>query len=140
MSRLSQWFIFAMLAFALSGCSASAKVTRTTPVADLRPYRVVGVRAAGTLQPGALLNQLEMSTISQLVKRCQFDSVVPAARSSGTPDLVLDLNIQRSFRGGTGMIKNENKVVPVKTSWQRGKQAGVSFNERYTRLDRHIAA
>lgn len=38
------------------------------------------------------------------------------------------------------LIKNENKVVPVKTSWQRGKQAGVRFNERHTRLDRHIAA
>ncbi len=38
------------------------------------------------------------------------------------------------------LIKNENKIVPVRRTWQRGKQAGVSFDKRYTRLDRHIAA
>jgi len=106
------WYVLAAFLFAAAGCGPKAKVTRTTPVADLRPYRVVAVRAAGSGQGANLVQQLEMGTVSQLASRCQFDSVVPASHlGSAQPDLVLDLNIQRAFRGGTGMIQNQNKAV-----------------------------
>ncbi len=93
------------------GCGPSAKVTRTTPVADLQSYGVVAVRADGNVS-GDLVQQLESSTIQQLAQRCQFSAVLPAAQmGQNKPDLVLDLNLQRTFRGGTGFIKNQNKAT-----------------------------
>ncbi|HSM41102.1 MAG TPA: PilZ domain-containing protein [Afifellaceae bacterium] len=37
-------------------------------------------------------------------------------------------------------ITKENKTLEVSTSWQRGCQAGVSFNEKLKWIDRHVAA
>lgn len=37
-------------------------------------------------------------------------------------------------------IKNENKTLHVSTSWQRGRQAGVRFDEKLAWIDRHLAA
>lgn len=37
-------------------------------------------------------------------------------------------------------IKKENKTMRVSTSWQRGRQAGVRFDEKLAWIDRHLAA
>lgn len=37
-------------------------------------------------------------------------------------------------------ITKENKTLQVSTSWQRGRQAGVHFDEKLKWIDRHVAA
>ena len=37
-------------------------------------------------------------------------------------------------------IKTENKTMRVSTSWQRGHQAGVRFDEKLSWIERHLAA
>jgi hypothetical protein len=37
-------------------------------------------------------------------------------------------------------IKTENKTMRVSTSWQRGRQAGVHFDEKLSWIERHLAA
>lgn len=37
-------------------------------------------------------------------------------------------------------IKTENKTVRASTSWQRGRQAGVQFDEKLSWIERHMAA
>ena len=94
------------------GCSASAKVTRTTPVANLQSHRTVLVRAAGISKAQQFINELADVTVSEVAKKCQFESVLPSSMARGEkPDLLIDLNIRKSFRGGTGLIKNHNKAT-----------------------------
>jgi hypothetical protein len=126
------------------GCRASAKVTRTTPVANLQSYRVVGVRAAGIPRSYQLTNFLADATVKQLAKRCQFTNVVLANHAGNAkPDLMIDLNIRRMFRGGTSqIIQNPNKAVVdvlvvlsdgidndlLGSAWIRGESASVQVS------------
>lgn len=112
MSTATRFIVPTALCIALgSGCGASAKVTRSTPVADLQTYRVAGIRAQGIPQATGLVEQLGMSTVSSVMEKCQFDSVVLDGQAGAQPDLWIDLNLQKSFRGGTGIIQNENKAT-----------------------------
>ena len=52
-----------------------------------------------------------MSTVNQVMKNCQFDNVVLDGTAGAQPDLWIDLNLQKSFRGGTGIIQNDNKAT-----------------------------
>jgi len=121
------------------GCTASAKVTRTTPVANLKSYKVVGVRAKGGYN---LSRVLAASTIAQLSRRCQFTNVELSNYSQSKPDLILDLKIHRSWRGGSGIIQSRNKATVdvlmvlsdgldselLGSAWIRGESAAVALN------------
>jgi hypothetical protein len=126
-------------AVAVSACSASATVKNQTPIANLQPYRTVVVRVAAT--EGQRWTQLlEDSVVTKIANKCKFDRVLPSRLAAGQPaDLILDVNIQRSFRGGDGVIQNENQAVMdvlvvlsdgisddlVGTVWIRGKSPAV---------------
>ncbi len=100
------------VSLAAVGCSASATVTRTTPVANLQSHQTVLVRAAGISKAQQFINELADVTVAEVSKKCQFASVMPANMAGGQrPDLLIDLNIRQSFRGGTGLIKNYNKAT-----------------------------
>lgn len=96
-----------------SACTPSATVQRTTPVANLQVYRKVLVRgSAGQMarwEGGDLANR----TARFLQGQCQFDAVF--VDGNGAPDskydLIVDLNVLSSTRGGGGLIKNPNLAV-----------------------------
>jgi hypothetical protein len=93
----------------LLACRPSASVERTTPVANLQSFQTIGLRVrSGATVPSNLGSTLENSVAGKLRERCSFSNIVPAAQ--GATDVVLDLNITSSSRGGTGWIRNENQV------------------------------
>lgn len=106
------WVGFALLA---SGCRPSATVQRTTPVANLQPYRGVVVRGTGAAEDGRgtgrLAFLLEHSAAARIRSRCAFPDVYAASdlREPGPADLFLDVTVQRAFRGGeSALVRNEN--------------------------------
>src|SRR6266545_2540653 len=102
-----------LVAVAVAGCRGSATVQSTTPVANIRA-------------------------------RCAFGDVRVGRRAGGAgpDDVILDLTITRAFRGGSGLIKNQNQAtVDVKmvltdgrddelvgSADIRGKSAGILLN------------
>lgn len=96
-------------AFALGACGPSSTVKRTTPVADLQSYQTALVRVSSS--PG--LNQyapvLEFAAADSMQKSCGFGRIVsPTQVGNLQPDLIVDLNIRNTARGGGGFIKNPN--------------------------------
>ena len=127
-------------AAALASCAPSAKVKQTTPVANLQSVGVVAVRAAEGSIDHRLTRQLVDQAILQLTGHCHFHQVVPAEQLGGKQaDLIIDLNIRGSSRGGGGLIQNANKAVVdvlvvlsdginqdlLGTAWVSGESAAV---------------
>lgn len=80
------------------------------PIANLQSVNTVALRVKSTAfasQGQAMF--LENAVLEKLQRQCQFSAVV---RAGGAPaDLVLDLNIIRTGRGGGGWINNSNTAV-----------------------------
>ena len=127
-------------AAALTGCHPSAKLKQTTPVANLQSYGVVAVRGGEGSIDHRLTRQLVDQTILQLTGHCHFHQVVPMEQlGDQQPDLIIDLNIRGSSRGGSGLIQNANKAVVdvlvvlsdginqdlLGTAWVSGESAAV---------------
>jgi hypothetical protein len=93
-----------------AACQPTATVRRTVPVAKLETYRSIIVRAQGVHEAGGLIPTLEVRAADRLRAGCRFDDVRARGQHGdpGGSDLLLDLNIQRSYRGGDGFIKNLN--------------------------------
>ena len=97
------------LPLALVACGPTSSVKRTTPVANLQTYQVALVRVASSPGYGQYTPVLEFATTDFLQERCSFTNIVsPTQLGNLTPDLIVDLNIRGSQRGGTGFIKNPN--------------------------------
>ncbi len=134
------------LAALLAGCRPSATVQRTVPLANLVSYTGVVVRATGASESraGRLSLVLEHAAVDRIRRRCAFTDV--QSGSDAPPDmpaeLFLDVTVQRSFRGGGGLIQNENQAtVDVKLVLSdgadeelvgaadiRGKSGGIVIN------------
>lgn len=99
----------------LAGCRPTATVQRTTPVANLQPYRGVVVRGtrARSHRMGRLSNMLEYAAVDRIRSQCAFLDVHPASESpdTGPDDLYLDVTVQRAFRGGGAIIQNESQAT-----------------------------
>jgi tetratricopeptide (TPR) repeat protein len=93
----------------LGACGPSASVKRTTPVANLQSYQTALVRVSSASNLSHYTPVLEFATSDALQKRCSFERVVsPTQIGADQPDLILDLNIRSTARGGDGFIKNPN--------------------------------
>ena len=93
----------------LGACGPSASVTRTTPVANLQSYQTALVRVSSSPGLSHYTPVLEFATTDALQKRCGFGRVVsPTQVGQLKPDLILDLNIRSTARGGGGFIQNPN--------------------------------
>lgn len=80
------------------------------PVANLQSYRSVALRVHSSAYVTQDLSRLmEDSVLARLRERCGFEAV--GAANGGPADVVLDLNITKHQRGGTGWIRNENQVL-----------------------------
>lgn len=93
----------------LLACGPSASVWKTSPVADLQSYQVALVRVASAPGLEHYSPILEFATTTALQRKCSLNHVVGAGQTdSAQPDLIVDLNIRQTQRGGTGFIKNPN--------------------------------
>lgn len=96
-------------AFALAACGPSASVRKTTPVANLQSYQVALVRVASAPGLERFGPVLEFATSDSMGGQCSFTQIVgPTQIGQQRPDLIVDLNIRQSRRGGDGFIKNPN--------------------------------
>ena len=101
-----------------SGCTPKATVQRSTPVANLRIYH--GVMVRGSSAPGLenLANDLTQRTARYVEQQCEFQAVftgVTNTKPTKDIDLVVDLSVLKSSRGGGGIVQNPNvAVVDVK--------------------------
>ncbi len=104
--RVYPWLLTALLL----GCKPSATVERTMPVANLQTYRSVGlsVRSTAFASQGSAM-YLEGAVLQKLQKQCGFEKVGRAG--TGPNDVVLDLNITHSGRGGGGWVSNSGTAV-----------------------------
>ena len=128
----------------LASCRPSATIEHTTPVANLQSYSTVGLRVKSTaFASQGLAMYLEQATLGHLRQRCGFTQVGPAG--SGPPtDVVLDLNITASGRGGGGWVSNSGTATIdtllvlsdgqsgdlLGTARIRGKSSGMIINNR----------
>jgi hypothetical protein len=97
------------MTLALGACGPSASVKRTTPVANLQSYQTALVRVASTQGLNQYTPVLEFATTDEMQKHCNFGRIVsPTQVGNLKPDLIVDLNIRRTERGGGGFIKNPN--------------------------------
>lgn len=90
-----------------AGCHPSATVENTMPIANLQTYRSIALRvhsSAFAAQGQAM--QLESAVLQQMQQRCAFQQV--AAAQARSAELVLDLNIVNTGRGGGGLISNSS--------------------------------
>jgi hypothetical protein len=121
------WIGGLVAAVCLCSCRPTATVQRTSPVANLQPYRGLVVRGTGASRRGAgrLAFQLEHAAVSRIQARCAFSHVRTASDPppAGNADLILDVTVQRSFRGGGGgLVQNENlATVDVKLVLSDGR-------------------
>lgn len=96
----------------LGACSPSAKVKSTTPIASLQSYQVALVRIAAAPGLEQYTPILEFSTAEAILSKCSFVRVVgPTQIANLNPDLIVDLTIRNSSRGGGGFIHNPNLAV-----------------------------
>jgi hypothetical protein len=124
--RASTWFLVAVV---LAGCRPSATVTRTMPVANLQSYRTVALRVQSTAfasQGWAMM--LETKVVEHLRRQCGFEQV---GRPGATPvDVVLDLNITGTGRGGGGWVSNSSvatmDTLLVLSDGQNGELLGTA--------------
>lgn len=125
----------------LAACRASATVERTMPVANLQSFRSIAVRVRNqTFASEGTKIALQNSVVDRLRRACQFDQIELA---NGQPsDILLDLNIIATGRGGGGFIQNNNVATVdtllvladgqdnqlLGTAKIRGKSGGVLVN------------
>ncbi len=96
------------LPFAVA-CVPSASIKRTTPVANLQSYQNVLVRVNSSPGLERYRPVLEFAATDAMMHRCNFSRVViPSQLGETRPDLLVDLNIRQTARGGGGFIKNPN--------------------------------
>jgi hypothetical protein len=96
-----------LLGLGIGACHPSATVENTMPIANLQSYRSLALRVHSTAfaaQGQAM--QLESAVLQQMQQRCSFQQV--AAAQARSADLVLDLNIVNTGRGGGGFISNSS--------------------------------
>jgi len=111
-----------------AGCSASATVERTMPVASLQAFRTVALRVRNsTFASQGQTIALEQQVLQKLRKTCGFEQV---DRASGQPaDVIIDLNITKTARGG-GFLSNTNvatvETLLVLTDSQDGQLLGTA--------------
>jgi hypothetical protein len=113
----------------ISACHPSATVENTMPVANLQSYRTVALRVKSTAfasQGQAML--LESQVLEKLHQKCGFEQV---GRASTTPaDVMLDLNITGTGRGGGGWITNSSvatiDTLLVLSDGQNGELLGTA--------------
>jgi hypothetical protein len=80
------------------------------PVANLQSYRTVGLRVKSTaFAAQGLAMYLERAVLQRLQQKCQFDLIGPMG--TAPTDVVLDLNITHSARGGGGWVSNSNQAT-----------------------------
>ncbi len=102
---LVRTYLWAVLAVA--ACHPSATVESTMPIGNMQSYRSVALRvhsSAFAAQGQAM--QLEGSVLSKLHDSCSFDQI--AGAQARNADIVLDLNITNTGRGGGGFISNSS--------------------------------
>jgi tetratricopeptide (TPR) repeat protein len=100
-------FPVAALATVLA-CHPSATVENTMPVANLQTYRTLALRvhsSAFAAQGQAMY--LEQALLQKLQGKCAFQPVA----ANGGADIVLDLNVTQTGRGGGGWVSNSNKAT-----------------------------
>lgn len=136
------------LLLSAAACGASATVERTMPVANLQTFRTIAVRVrSSTFASQGTTMALEQQVLQRLGRACQFDRV---ERASGQPaDILLDLTIVASGRGGGGFITNNNVATVdtqlvltdthdnqlLGTAKIRGKSGGVLVNNNIPEFD-----
>ncbi|MDB4957401.1 MAG: hypothetical protein JWO36_4970 [Myxococcales bacterium] len=96
------------------------------PVASLQSYRTVSLRVHSTAfaaQGQAMF--LESAVLDKLHRQCGFEQIRPGATPA---DIVLDLNITQTGRGGGGWLANSNlatiDTLLVLTDGQEGELLG----------------
>ena len=98
------------------------------PIANLQSYHSLSLRVKSTAfaAQGQAMS-LEASVLEKLQKTCGFDHV---ARAGSPADVVLDLNITQSGRGGGGLISNSSKAnietLLVMSDGQSGELLGTA--------------
>ncbi|HEY5923189.1 MAG TPA: tetratricopeptide repeat protein [Kofleriaceae bacterium] len=138
--RATTWLLTAIL---LAACRPSATVEQTTPVANLQSYRSVALRVkSSAFASQGIAMFLEQATLNKLREKCGFEQVGPV---TGAPsDVVLDLNITHSGRGGGGWVNNSGTATIdtllvlsdgingdlLGTARIRGKSSGMIVNNR----------
>jgi hypothetical protein len=136
------------LLLSAAACRASATVERTMPVANLQTFHTIAVRVRNsTFASQGTTIALERQVLERLGRACQFDHV---ERASGQPaDILLDLTIVASGRGGGGFITNNNIATVdtqlvltdthdnqlLGTAKIRGKSGGVLVNNNIPEFD-----
>ncbi|MBL4635067.1 MAG: hypothetical protein JKY56_14440 [Kofleriaceae bacterium] len=96
----------------LWACSPSAQVKSTTPIASLQSYQVALVRVAAAPGLEYYTPVLEFSAAEAILSKCSFVRVVgPTQIANLRPDLIVDLTIRNTARGGSGYITNPNLAV-----------------------------
>ncbi len=96
-------------ALVLAACAPTASVKRTTPVANLQSYQNVLVRVGSSQGLERFTSVLEFATTDSIGQRCAFSRIInPTQVAQVRPDLLVDLNVRRTQRGGSGFIKNPN--------------------------------
>jgi hypothetical protein len=108
MQALGTTIVFAVT-LTLAACSPSSTVMSTTPVANLQSYQTALIRVSSAPGLSQYTPVLEFATSDKLMGSCGFGRVVsPTQVGSLQPDLIVDLNIRSTSRGGGGFIKNPN--------------------------------
>ncbi len=96
----------------LGACNPSAKIKSTTPIASLQSYQVALVRVAAAPGLEYYTPVLEFSAAEAILSKCSFVRVVgPTQIANLRPDLIVDLTIRNTARGGGGYITNPNLAV-----------------------------
>jgi hypothetical protein len=98
------------------------------PVANLQSYRTVALSVRSTaFASQGLASFLETAVLQKLARQCGFEAV---ARAGAPADVVLDLNITHSGRGGGGWVSNSGTAtidtLLVLTDGQNGDLLGTA--------------
>jgi hypothetical protein len=98
-----------------AGCHASATVENTMPVANLQSYKAIAVRvhsSAFAAQGQAM--RLEAAVLDRLRQKCGFEQVFKADQG-GAADILIDLNLAQSARGGGGGWVSSSSTASIET-------------------------
>ncbi len=103
--RASAWTFAAVIC----ACHPSATVERTMPVANLQSYRTVALRVHSTaFAAQGMAMYLEGAVLQHLHQQCGFEQI---SQGQTPADVVLDLNVTQTGRGGNGWVQNQNKAT-----------------------------
>jgi hypothetical protein len=93
-----------------AACHPSATVQNTMPIANMQTFHSVALRVHSTAfaaQGQAM--QLESAVLDKLHQRCSFEQI--ASAQAAKADVILDLNITNTGRGGGGFISNSSTAT-----------------------------